>query len=338
MRIWHLEIGKRPREQETRVARDIDRKFRLTAAVLGAATHKDLAAAFRRINPATPFDIDRAYKWMQGRAQPREQQIYEDWSKVLGLDRPGQWIADCDAEAFLDEICLRHGRDREGLLHRLEEPAGRRNKSGSVELAGTFVCYSHAWSPYFRGRLVRGELTVGVESSPHRLPVSYTEVLPTGALTLKGAMFLSKRGLHIQVGDVAGDTQVITFCLFPAAPPASVLGGLMIGTTLISPDAQPSVTRVVLVRLPAASAHLRSVDAYLPRQASVAEDLAQFGLHVGDATAVDLRLAELLNGSSDGFDQIPVSAYRALVDLFDRDWLVGAARPPGSLRVIAGGA
>ncbi|MGO4123942.1 hypothetical protein AB4Z01_06060 [Inquilinus sp. YAF38] len=320
------------------MARDIDRKFRLTAAVLGAATHKDLAAAFRRINPATPFDVDRAYKWLQGRAQPRERQIYEDWSKVLGLDRPGQWIADCDIEAFLDEICTRHGCDREDLLHRLGEPANRRNRSGSVELAGTFVCYSHAWSPYFRGRLVRGELTLGVESSPNRLPVSYTEVLPTGTLALKGAMFLSKHGLHIQVGDLTGDAQAITFCLFPAAPPASVLGGLMLGTTLISPDAQPSVTRVVLVRLPAASPQLRSVDAYLPRQGSVAEDLAQFGLHVGDATAVDLRLAEFLSGSSDGFDQVPVSAYRALADLFDRDWLVGAARRPGSLRVIAGGA
>ncbi|MGO1076499.1 hypothetical protein [Inquilinus sp. CA228] len=319
------------------MARDIDRKFRLTAAVLGVATHKDLAAAFRRINPATPFDVDRAYKWLQGRAQPRERQIYEDWSKVLGLDRPGQWIADCDAEAFLDEVCVRHGRDREDLLHHLEESASRRNKSGSVELAGTFVCYSHAWSPYFRGRLIRSELTVGVESSPDRLPVSYTEVLPTGALALKGAMFVSKRGLHIQVGDVAGDTQVITFSLFPAAPPASVLGGLMFGTTLISPDAQPSVTRIVLVRLPAANPRLRSIDAYLPRQGSVAEDLAQFGLHVGDARAVDLRLAEFLNGSSDGFDQIPVSAYRALADLFDRDWLT-LARRPGSLRVIAGGA
>ncbi len=327
-----------PRQQETRVARDIDRKFRLTAAILGLATHKDLAAAFRRINPATPFDVDRAYKWMQGRAQPREQQVYEDWSRVLGLDRPGQWIADCDAEAFLDEICVRHGRDRDDLLRRLEEPAGRRSRSGSVELTGTFICYSHAWSPYFSDRLVRGELTVGAESSPNRLPVSYTEVLPTGAMTLKGAMFLSKRGLHIQVGDPSGDALVITFCLFPAAPPASVLGGLIVGTTLISPDAQPSVTRIVLVRLPAPSPQLRSVDAYLPRQGSMAEDLAQFGLHVGDPAAVDLRLAEFLNGGSDGFDQVPISAYRALADLFDRDWLVGAARRPGSLRVIAGGA
>lgn len=320
------------------MARDIDQKFRLTAAVLGVASHKDLAAAFRRINPATPFEVDRAYKWLQGRAQPRERQIYEDWSKVLGLDRPGQWIADCDAEAFLDEVCVRHGRDREDLLHHLGESTSRRSRSGSVELAGTFVCYSHAWSPYFRGRLVRGELTVGVESSPNRLPVSYTEVLPTGALALKGAMFLSKHGLHVQVGDVTGDAQGITFCLFPAAPPASVLSGLMVGTTLISPDAQPSVTRVVLMRLPAASPQLRSVDAYLPRQGSVAEDLAQFGLHVGDAAAVDLRLAEFLNGSGEGFDQIPVSAYRALADLFDRDWLMGAARRLGSLRVIPGGA
>jgi hypothetical protein len=60
------------------LARDIDRKLRLTAALLGAATRKDLAAAFRKISPATPFDVNRAHKWMQGRAQPRELQLYAD--------------------------------------------------------------------------------------------------------------------------------------------------------------------------------------------------------------------------------------------------------------------
>src|SRR4030095_10089810 len=63
-----------------RLAREIDRKLRLTAAFLGAATRKDLARAFHRVNAATPFDVERAHKWLQGRATPREPQVYEDWA------------------------------------------------------------------------------------------------------------------------------------------------------------------------------------------------------------------------------------------------------------------
>lgn len=239
---------------------------------------------------------------------------------MLDLDRSSQWIADCDAEVFLDEICLRHGRDRETLLRSPEASGSRRGSKAraALELAGTFVCYSHAWSPYFRGQLIRGELTVGFESSPNRLPVTYTEVLPTGAMELSGVMLVADRGVHIQVSEAAGGGQIVTFCLFRASPPASILGGLMFGTTRIGPDAQPSVTRIVMVRLPASNARLRSRDAYLSPQDSIAGDLAALGLDVGDPAATDRLFAEFLAGDSDGFDQAPVSTYRALADVFDR--------------------
>lgn len=315
----------KPWSEGTRVARDIDRKLRLTAIFLGTAARKDLAAAFRRVNANTSFELGRADKWLQGRSQPRELQVYEDWAKVLGLDRPGQWIADCDTEAFLDEICARHGRDRDALLRDLELSANRNSVPGSaLELAGTFVCYSHAWSPYFRGRLIRGELSIGVDSTPGRLPVSYTEVLPSGPMALKGSISIARRGMHIQVSDTTGDGQIINFCLFQPSPPVSVLAGFMFGTTHISPDAQPSATRIVIVRLPAATARLRSADAYLPSQGSVAEDLASLGLRVDDAATVDRRLAEFFDGGGGSFDQIPVPAYRALADVFDRSWLARA--------------
>jgi hypothetical protein len=310
-----------------RVARDIDRKLRLTAALLGVVARKDLAAAFRRVNATTPFEIGRADKWLQGRSQPRELQVYEDWSKVLELDRPGQWVADCDIEAFLDAICIRHGRDRETLLNAIE-PSGSRDVSvpgAALELAGTFVCYSHAWSPYFRGRLIRGELAIGKESSPNRLPVTYTEVLPTGPMKLQGALAVAKRGLHIQVSDVKGEVQFITFCLFQASSPASILAGLMFGTTVIGHDAQPSVTRIVMARVPAATTRLRLADAYLPTQGSIAEDLTGLGLRIDDPAATDRLLAEFLSGASGKFDQIPMSAYRALTEKFDRSWLKAAS-------------
>ena len=302
------------------MAREIDRKLRLTAALLGTVARKDLAAAFRRVNPKTSFEIGRADKWLRGLAQPREMEVYADWAKVLDLDRSGQWIADCDTEAFLDEICIRHDREREALLRALEASSSRGGSKAraALDLAGTFVCYSHAWSPYFRGQLIRGELTVGFESTPNRLPVTYTEVLPTGAMELRGLMLVADRSVHIQVSEPTGSAQVVTFCLFQASPPASILGGLMFGTTRIGPDAQPSVTRIVMVRLPASNARLRSGDAYLSPQGSIAGDLAALGLDVGDAAAADRLFAEFLTGDSGGFDQVPVSTYRALADVLDR--------------------
>ena len=304
------------------MARDIDRKLRLTAALLGTVARKDLAAAFRRVNANTSFDIGRADKWLQGRAQPRERQVYEDWAKVLELDRSGQWIADCDIDSFLDEICVRHGRDRNVLSRDIEVFSGRVNgQNAALSLAGTFVCYSHAWSPYFQGRLIRGELTIANSSTPNRLHAFYTEVLPTGLLELKGMINIGKRATQGSVGEDSSGVPTLTFCLFPASPPASVLGGLMFGTTLIGPDAQPSVTRIAMVRLPAANARLRSTTAYLPAQASIAGDLGEFGLHVRDAAAADRLLSEFLAVGVNGFDQVSVPAYRALADLFDRIWL-----------------
>ena len=75
------------------MARDIDRKLRVTAAVLGLITRKDLAAAFRRVNAATTFDIERAHKWLQGRSSPRDARLYQDWVLVLGIDQSAEWIA-----------------------------------------------------------------------------------------------------------------------------------------------------------------------------------------------------------------------------------------------------
>lgn len=97
----------------------------------------------------------------------------------------------------------------------------------------------------------------------------------------------------------------------------------MFGTTRIGPDAQPSVTRIVMVRLPESNALLRSRDAYLPR-GSIAGDLVALGLDVEDQAATDRLFDEFLTGSSGGFDQVPVSTYRALADVFDRRWLSAA--------------
>jgi hypothetical protein len=310
---------------ERRVARDIDRKLRLTAALLGTVTRKDLAAAFREANSSTSFDVGRADKWLQGRSQPRELSIYDDWSRVIGLSRPGRWVADCDIDTFIEEICRRHHRDKQELLRQAAGPGSPRGRQApGMDLAGNFICYSHAWSPYFRGRLVRGELSIVSAGGSGRLTASYKESLPTGPMKLDGTASLSKHDFRLDVRDATGSAQLITFCLFPPSPPASVLGGLMIGTTLIGPEPQPSVTRVIIVRLPSAMPPPGSRDAYLPTQGSIAGDLVAFGLPIREAATLDRSMDEFLNGGGGSFDQVPVSAYRGLVDLFDRIRLADA--------------
>lgn len=282
--------------------------------------------AFRRINPATSFDVERADKWLQGRSRPRERQVYEDWAKLLDLGRPGQWIAECEIRIFIEAVCARHGLDPDTLSQRAERasrPVDRAERD--LALVGTYACYSHAWSPYFRGRLIRGELTVACGGGSRGLTAAYSETLPTGRMSLDGPVLAGKRAVHLDLRESGGDAHLV-LCLFPPTRPVSVLAGLMAGATIIGPDAQPSVTRIVIVKLPVPSPRLHEAEAYLPPQASIAADLGELGLSTPDPALLDRQLVTLLTASDGGGrDQLPAAAYRELVAELDQVWL--GARP-----------
>jgi hypothetical protein len=91
------------------LARDFAMKLRLAAVVLGCTTRKELAAAFRRVNPDTTFDVERADKWLSGKALPRAADVYRDWSKLLRLDRPLEWLASCSVDELVAILAKRDG-------------------------------------------------------------------------------------------------------------------------------------------------------------------------------------------------------------------------------------
>jgi hypothetical protein len=306
------------------MARDIHHKLRATATVLGLITRKDLAAAFRRVNAATTFDVERAHKWLQGRSHPRDARLYQDWALVLDIDKSAEWIANSEFNAFLDVIAKRHNFDRETLTpYGKSMHLGRSSgaNEGHSNLAGTYVCYSHAWSPYFRGHMIRGALSIvdGASAAAHH--VTYTEALPTGLLHVNGTFNLGNRAAHMILKGPSGDAQFL-FCLFPPTMPVRVLGGLMSGATLIGSEPSPSVTRIIMIRLPAPSEFLHSAHAYLPKGGSIAQDLATLGLPVSSPQRVEEQLSRFLCcGEGQGLDQPSASSYRAIVELFDREWL-----------------
>jgi hypothetical protein len=314
-------------------ATDINRKLCLTAALLGAVTRKDLAAAFRRVNPHTPFDIERAHKWLQGRARPREQQLYDDWAQLLDVGRPGAWIADCDFASFVEVICRGRAEDREVLLRRAQafggeaERAPRAVATVEVDLAGIFVGYSHSWSPYFRGRLLRGGLRI--EHGPGGgFSAVYSQARHTHEANVAlGDISILQRALLLDLREPHGRTAFI-FTLFPPSSPVSVLGGLMCGPALLGPDPQPSVSRIVLVRLPTWSPVLSTAECIMDAGASITDDLAELGAPVTEPAECERLMVDFLTGAIGvGYDHVTIGPYRALVDFFDREWIARVFAP-----------
>lgn len=315
------------------MVREFERKLRLTAALIGANTRKDLARAFQRVNRATSFDIDRAAKWLQGRAHPRDLSLYQDWAAILQLDRPLAWLLECELPQFLDELSRRHDIDAL-LLARRADGFGRARPPLSASalpparafLCGVFVCYRLAFSPYFRGRLIRSSLAVGA-GAKGELQARYSELLPTGPDHASGPVTCHGRSLFIDLASplVAGDRAFLS--LFKPQPPASCLAGLYCSATLISPNAEPSCSRLLAVRVPDEHASaVEGANRYLEPGESIAGDLAQYSVLPRPDAPLDGTLAGFLHGRDEpGVEQVDAASYALLVDLFDRSWL--ASRP-----------
>ncbi|MER9330775.1 hypothetical protein [Mesorhizobium sp. M0488] len=313
------------------MAQHIAQKLRLTSALLGTVTRKELAAAFRAVNPKTAFDLGRADKWLQGRAQPREHSVYDDWAKLLRLEQPGAWIADCDLPHFTAAIAARHGIDSAVLERRavtqFETSSSHEERSLAFALTGTYACYSRAWSPYYRGQFIKGILSIEAGPGLHGLTATYREALPTGQLVLGGPVTPAKRALYVHLKEAGGDAQFF-ISLLPQSQPGSVLGGYMCGTAVMGPEALPSLTRILVVRLrdPAPGATLWG--GYLLPDQSISKDLATLGITIEQPEQIDRQLMRFLVGGSDGgIHQVPPAEFRAILDVFDRHWLRHSSAP-----------
>jgi hypothetical protein len=300
---FHENGGVETECRETPMATDINRKLCITAAWLGVDSRKELAAAFRRLNPATPFDVQRAHKWMQGRAQPRGRQIYEDWAELVQLDEPADWIADCRVDDFLQRFCDRHGALREALLRRADAFGGAQSRkhgsSRELDLVGSYACYSYSWSPYYRGRLLRGILTISAHTGGQSLRGAYSENLPIGPLNLGGPITGGEGIVAVQLNNPNATPQLV-FWLFMPTPPGSVLGGFITGATMITNQPQLSTSRLLMFRLLPGSASEAKSYSYLEPGASVAADLSTLGLVVDSPELVDRAIGAYLDGGRSG--------------------------------------
>jgi hypothetical protein len=304
-------------------------KLRLTLALLGCASRKDLCARFRSVNPATHCDLERLNKWIQGRAMPRATSFYDDWIKVLDLDRSSTWLMNC-TPAELRSTLGAAGRDVVPL------PAPERRRvplshdsgifGGSRALCGVYVCYSPAWSPHFRHRLVRGSLVI---QAGHKgsLRAVYAEQLVGGAMRMEGDVQLTARTLHVLVRETNGGLPLFLSFILPG-PPSSVMCGVMSGLAFVANEALPSASRILAVRVPD-SPQVAASNRYMDLgQPAIAEDLRALGLPLSIVSDADTHAASFFANDLDQVTAAEQSGFAALFDPlhFSQDGPVSSVR------------
>lgn len=314
---------------------DFAAKLRITAEALGCSGRKDLVARFRAANPATTCDLDRLHKWMQGKARPRSGQVYDDWAKVLGSARPGAWLLRCPLEEFRAEVIALHGARalsparplpaaREPRAAAEAGPARASLMGGVQHLCGHYAAYSHAWSPYYRGALIRGALHIA-PTARDGLAATYTESLVGGAVRLACDRLILGQSLHMLLREPGAELPVFMSLHLPR-PPASVLCGILSGAAFVSPEPTPTASRIVMVRVPG-EAGLEESNRYLmPEPGAIARDLRALGLAEEVPEAVERRILEFL-GPPESVQRAPKEAQAALSAVLDPLHLLDALTP-----------
>lgn len=306
------------------VSEDFATKLKITAAALGCNTQKELCARFRAINPDTPFDPTRAYKWVQGRSRPRDWRLYDDWATVLDLGKSGQFLRNCALSEFIELVGERYDLPPAMLrsLGGLEAddtpapPAPAAAGSPHAYLAGAYTAYSPAWSPAAQGKIVRGDLTI-IPDGAGGHDIRYVEALVGGSLDIGGKLARAGRSLVAALGGGDIDSPIF-FCISDPAPPALLLLGVISGAVVHDAEARPTASRVICVRNRTTSPHPASHGAYLESERDVlAADLERIGYDPSHTSELaGLILSFILEQSGQAVVDAPQAMIGALTRAF----------------------
>ncbi|MFL5338490.1 MAG: hypothetical protein ACJ8H8_36370, partial [Geminicoccaceae bacterium] len=152
----------------------------------------------------------------------------------------------------------------------------------------------------------------------------YSETLAVGRCEMRGPVQLRGRSMFLDLRDAASGLPLF-LALYLPAPPASVLTGLVTGATLVGPDPEPSVSRIAVVRVPAAPALLEATNRYLDAVGdAVACDLKDLGLPLDAGADIGATVLGFLAAARQpGFDQVRREEAAPLVAALDRLFIGG---------------
>lgn len=278
-------------------------KLKLTSLALGCSTNKELCARFASSNPATRFIPQNAYKWLSGKAMPRESSVYEDWAQVLGGALSAPFLASSTFEEFQHAIRSQFDLP-ETILSALKAEAGLAPSSHEAALAsppprigeppvgehwleGSYLAISPAWSRTERGRLILGAVDIRADATA-QLQLSYRENLGNRQVFMRGHLLSDGRSAQSPL-TCSYTHRLIFLALNLPAPPANLIGGILSGAAVHDADAQATASRILLLRAQGGRAEVPgSRTGYLCADGLlVADELAALGYH-GEAARQEL--------------------------------------------------
>tara|TARA_R110002126_G_scaffold38956_3_gene115896 strand:- start:1282 stop:2244 length:963 start_codon:yes stop_codon:yes gene_type:complete len=293
-------------------------KLRLIMRVTGCETQKALYTKLKASNPDTSYDPVRAYKWIQGRASPRNHSVYDDLARLLGLSVGGEELRTCSYEAFCTQLTELYG-DQMPDLQISENTVSKEPDGGPVYpasqlpeyLAGRYLSISRAWSPHRPGMLICGISTV-CRDGVGGLELEYAEHLPWGELKVTGQMQRVGRNMIAPLTDMDAEMAIIFTYVIPPAPGA-VLAGVMSGVTMSDTEMRPVACRILSLRIPDDSmlqedpsgyfevtadevaARLTCCGMTLEQGAGLVPDILDFLLDPGDRGVIEASIATINN-------------------------------------------
>jgi hypothetical protein len=308
---------------------DVPAKLRRTAAALGCGNAEELCERFRSVNLTTECRPERLRAWLRGRNVPRSTRFFADWVGVVGISRPGAWIAECSLEAFVDELSMLHGdRATQSPARAFANHVAtcqRDPSSSSGSLCGAFACYSHSWSPEHRGQVIRGTLRIH-PGEEDELRAAYSETLLGDTIQVVGTVETTAGTVHMLLREPASRLPVFLAMILPPSP-VGVLCGIMAGPCFVVDHSLPTSTRLVAVRV-ADGRRLDSSNRYLPIGSSeFATDLESLGLPVDQAQKLDDLISAFLRTGPDQVDPQDLAPFEEI--------LAGSPQPGDSSETLA---
>ncbi len=275
-------------------ARDFPAKLALAAEHLGCRTQKELLAQLLAVNPNTSFDPVRAYKWLQGRATPRDPQIYQDLADALGFGHPGEVLRTCTMEAFSAVLTARAPTPQTA-----PPLTARADAADLAYLDGEYTLYMRSFSQfptpkvfYCRFRIATGsartttaqlDLPLAGQVSRYHGTVGYAGRLVTATLN----------------SETQGTTAILWFA--DPAMPARAIGGLVGGQVAFIAAAVPKCTRVALIRVPD-GINVAFHECYCDvDEDGLARSLEAAGHRAARRSGMARQLLEFLDTAGDGF-------------------------------------
>lgn len=217
---------------------DFAAKIRMASDALGCKSHKDLFARLSKACPDIDLTMDRAYKWAQGRATPRDMRVFDGMADLLQLDVDGYTVRHCTPSEFR-AFLARRGADS-------------RDVSVADRIAGSYVLLSRSRYEAYSDQINFG-LIEFVQAETGLCEARYHE-RTMGTVQLYSGFVAARSGAYFALLDGVASESALALSATLPLPETHLLTGFLTAQPLPQTETSLVTSPVLMVRTKPATA------------------------------------------------------------------------------------